>query len=1175
MRNLRLKLLFVCVFVLLAGTAYAEAPPGSALRPAGGGSGQKGGVGILANGPNCPADSLFSQRVAVDPCTSAAITSDANSTYLVYENFWDIGGTICDIHFWGLNLTCCWFECDEDPMTFEIKFYQDNAGVPGTEVCSYTVTLARTATGEHTQGYEVWEYSADLEPCCNLAAGWVSIQGISAPNDCWFLWVASDTGDGLSYQWVEPDLLERVDDLSLCLTGQPPKPPVPNLKWSQPPIPIDPIDDFPTYCGWDELSYMFFGPDGGPDNVQSVSPEPGQNSQVPVNSTQAAVLSMIAPAALASVAIFQDTNPWGSTWNQDILTANGISYTIYGTTDMGVVDISPYDKVIVSSSQASAFYTALETNRAWFEAYASAGGILDLHLASQMGAPVDGKVVPGGFVVGGQPGWDDVTIIDAAHPVLNTPHTITDASLDGWNYSIHGYFVTVPGGAHEIIRDANSGNPCAMDLNFGAGRIFATVQTVEYGGSSYNYLENTILYDVTAAIPGVLVADDFRCLGTMPVDSIHWWGSYYGWEEPGILPPELPIGWRIGFWSNLPPGGAQRAAYWDDPCLAIPDYNASTSTPGVVSHIITVPDSFTVDDVDIDVIIDHTYLRDLIIEVEHLGETVALWNRACLGDDDMDVIFDDEGNPVVCNSPTVGDVIPFQALSGFDGMDSAGDWKITVSDNEGADTGTLLHWSVHFNYGFSQPEELLHEFVVDDWRVDMEQVGIDYYYEFHPLDICYQYYLDLEPHEVFWQDEYLDRTEDEIFWLSITAIYPGEPCEPQFPWGWKTRPWSWMDDAVRFQLYEEPVPGIVLDPSLVEPIKDPLYEESFDVAFELDTDPNYIKWEQPFDGIRNWPHYEDEQSMATRKTWIESKWSQDPDMTPDGMDVDATQEEEPGPIYWWQPQVLADDFRCDETGPITDMHIWGSWYQDMPPYGDPGSVIFMISIYDDIPAGVVAPHSMPGQPLWERWFYPSEFDFGIAFEGEEGYYVPCEPYYEPFADYTCWKYDFFIDPGEAFIQQEGNIYWLSVQALVLDMGAAEPWTRFGWKSSVEQWNDNAVWAIGDFGYPLDPWEPLFHPVHGMPLDLAFELTTTKSEVSIDRLVADDWPCEANTPITAAAWWGSYIGYGYEACQDPQTASWMDLPVKPDYFLLNIWTDVPAVSTGQRAARTRFVKVPFV
>ncbi|GAF88202.1 unnamed protein product, partial [marine sediment metagenome] len=80
--------------------------------------------------PNCPPDTLFGQPVhgPGDPWT--AINSDAGSGYLVYENFWGVNGDICDIHFWGLDLywdiDLGWVECDEDPMTFEIKFYQND-----------------------------------------------------------------------------------------------------------------------------------------------------------------------------------------------------------------------------------------------------------------------------------------------------------------------------------------------------------------------------------------------------------------------------------------------------------------------------------------------------------------------------------------------------------------------------------------------------------------------------------------------------------------------------------------------------------------------------------------------------------------------------------------------------------------------------------------------------------------------------------------------------------------------------------------------------------------------------------------------------------------------------------------------------------------------------------------
>jgi hypothetical protein len=55
-----------------------------------------------------------------------------------------------------------------------------------------------------------------------------------------------------------------------------------------------------------------------------------------------------------------------------------------------------------------------------------------------------------------------------------------------------------------------------------------------------------------------IAADDFRCLGTMPITSVHWWGSHQGWEQPGSEPPDLPIAWRIGFWSNVP--ATQRCA---------------------------------------------------------------------------------------------------------------------------------------------------------------------------------------------------------------------------------------------------------------------------------------------------------------------------------------------------------------------------------------------------------------------------------------------------------------------------------------------------------------------------------------------------------------------------------------------------------------------------------------
>ncbi len=506
------------------------------------------------------------------------------------------------------------------------------------------------------------------------------------------------------------------------------------------------------------------------------------------------------------------------------------------------------------------------------------------------------------------------------------------------------------------------------------------------------------------------VADDFRCLGSMPITSIHWWGSYEGWDssEP---PPMRPIAWWFKFWSNVP---------------ADPNY--------------------------------------------------------------------------------------------------------------------------------SHPGEVLWQSVVDANLVHSEWVGYDSFPE-KPSEASFQYYVDLKPDEIFWQADFKDKTIDDIFWLGIVALYPQDIMNVTNPWGWKTRPWPWMDDAVSQQC-RAVQPGVIY--CGFWPIED-IFGKSHDMAFELDTDPNYIKWEQPFTGIRNWPHYEDEKSMATVQTITEvvTKWIQQPDPTERGMDVDATDDD------WitWPPQLLADDFLCEMTGPITDIHIWGSWYHDLLPYDDPTNVWFTLSIHDNNPAGPGGWSEPIDPPLWVWDFGPGEFEAWPSMYGEEGYYVPCIEYYEPFADTVCWRYDFYIDRDEAFVQKEGRIYWLNVQAHVQpNPGMPEP-VRFGWKTRDPEdghFMDDAVWAVG-WDWDHGPWQelryPPQHPYAGYSLDLAFELTTDRvsTEFVIDRLVADDWKCERRTPVTAAVWWGSYLGYQYKPCY----GEYMALPVRPDYFLLNIWTDVPA------------------
>ena len=106
------------------------------------------------------------------------------------------------------------------------------------------------------------------------------------------------------------------------------------------------------------------------------------------------------------------------------------------------------------------------------------------------------------------------------------------------------------------------------------------------------------------------------------------------------------------------------------------------------------------------------------------------------------------------------------------------------------------------------------------------------------------------------------------------------------------------------------------------------------------------------------------------------------------------------------------------------------------------------------------------------------------------------------SDSTIYQYNFFIPKAEAFEQQQGNIYWLDVQAMVGGDSSGSGFADFGWKTSLEHFNDDAV-----HGRPLFPGNPGFwdelrdptgpipsqqfhpgfpdgHPLAGQSIDLA-------------------------------------------------------------------------------------------
>jgi hypothetical protein len=178
--------------------------------------------------PECPPGSLFAQG-PTDPNGSwNAYTSDNNPTfpfwYMVFDNFWGVTSYIEDLHFWGLmlNYNYGWYDCqNENPMTFDIAFYQDAAGMPGAQVAAFPgMPITGVNTGIYYSGFTLWYFSTTLSPAVALPAGWLSIQGVSSASpECSFLWLNSPYGDLNSYQFDGASYNPLSDDLAFCLTG--------------------------------------------------------------------------------------------------------------------------------------------------------------------------------------------------------------------------------------------------------------------------------------------------------------------------------------------------------------------------------------------------------------------------------------------------------------------------------------------------------------------------------------------------------------------------------------------------------------------------------------------------------------------------------------------------------------------------------------------------------------------------------------------------------------------------------------------------------------------------------------------------------------------------------------------------------------------------------------------
>jgi subtilisin-like proprotein convertase family protein len=142
------------------------------------------------------------------------------------------------------------------------------------------------------------------------------------------------------------------------------------------------------------------------------------------------------------------------------------------------------------------------------------------------------------------------------------------------------------------------------------------------------------------------------------------------------------------------------------PFVPIPDAPA----PGA-SDSILVTNKGTVTDLNLVLVIGHTYVGDIVITIEHeeTGTTVTLVDRpgypsaplGCSGNN-INALLDDEAPAPIesqCGGgvPSItGNFTPNNPLSAFDGEALGGTWTLTATDLVSQDTGEITFWALSF-----------------------------------------------------------------------------------------------------------------------------------------------------------------------------------------------------------------------------------------------------------------------------------------------------------------------------------------------------------------------------------------------------------------------------------------------------------------------------------------------
>jgi|GEM_PF-1255986 len=278
------------------------------------------------------------------------------------------------------------------------------------------------------------------------------------------------------------------------------------------------------------------------------------------------------------------------------------------------------------------------------------------------------------------------------------------------------------------------------------------------------------------------------------------------------------------------------------------------------------------------------------------------------------------------------------------------------------------------------------------------------------------------------------------------------------------------------------------------------------------------------------------------------KYLQPPNLV-NGIDVNANFS--PVDPFNGLPWVLADDFPCTNSGPITDIHLWGSWLYDQVDY----NAVYTLAIWSDVPTSTANPFSHPGLQLWTQSYSNGQYTLCPFTNKLEFFYVgdgglngvASQLGSSSNLYYLC----FDANPTNTFVQMGTSTaptnYWLSVTV----QSANGPVQRFfGWKSSSIAYNDAAVAAFnGNFNPLPTDWYPMAD-AQGLPLNMAFKITTSTNSSSsncCDNCVAP-YPLSYNVTFPP----GVNVYLANNLCQGTNNTLSALLAGVPNNTIVSIW-----------------------